>query len=67
MYDLERFSPQPFISKLLGMGDMATLMDQVKTMNLDKNKDMVKHLEQGIFTIRDMRDQLNNIMKMGPL
>lgn len=67
MYDLERFAPQPFISKLLGMGDMATLMDQVKTMNLDKNKDMVKHLEQGIFTIRDMRDQLNNIMKMGPL
>jgi signal recognition particle subunit SRP54 len=67
MYDLERFSPQPFISKLLGMGDMATLMDQVKTMNLDKNNDMVKHLEQGIFTIRDMRDQLNNIMKMGPL
>ena len=67
MFDLERFSPQPFISKLLGMGDMATLMDQVKTMNLDKNKDMVKHLEQGIFTIRDMRDQLNNIMKMGPL
>ena len=67
MYDLERFAPQPFISKLLGMGDMATLMDQVKTMNLNKNKDMVKHLEQGIFTIRDMRDQLNNIMKMGPL
>ena len=67
MYDLERFSPRPFISKLLGMGDMATLMDQVKTMNFDKNKEMVKHLEQGIFTIRDMRDQLNSIMKLGPL
>jgi signal recognition particle subunit SRP54 len=49
------------------MGDMGTLMDQVKTMNLGKNKEMVKHLEQGIFTIRDMRDQLNNLMKMGPL
>ena len=67
LYDLERFAPHPFISKLLGMGNMGTLMDQVKTMNLGKNKEMVKHLEQGIFTIRDMRDQLNNLMKMGPL
>lgn len=67
MYDLERFTPQPFISKLLGMGDFGTFMDQVKTMNLGKNKEMAKHLEQGIFTIRDMRDQLGNLMKMGPL
>jgi signal recognition particle subunit SRP54 len=67
LYDLERFAPQPFISKLLGMGDMGGLLDQVKTMNLGKNKEMVKHLEQGIFTIRDMRDQLSNLMKMGPL
>jgi signal recognition particle GTPase len=49
------------------MGDFATFMDQVKTMNLGKNKEMAKHLEQGIFTIRDMRDQLGNLMKMGPL
>ena len=49
------------------MGDIGILLDQAKTMNLGKNKEMVKHLEQGIFTIRDMRDQLNNLMKMGPL
>jgi len=67
MYDLERFAPQPFVQKLLGMGDIGSLLEQVKTMNLDKNKEMVKHLEQGIFTVRDMRDQLQNIMKMGPL
>jgi signal recognition particle subunit SRP54 len=67
MYDLERFAPQSFVQKLLGMGDLRSLMEQVKTMNLDKNKEMVKHLEQGIFTVRDMRDQLQNIMKMGPL
>jgi signal recognition particle subunit SRP54 len=67
LYDLERFAPQPFISKLLGMGDLSTLIDQVKTMNMGKNPEMVKHLEQGIFTIRDMRDQLGNLMKMGPI
>jgi signal recognition particle subunit SRP54 len=67
MYDLERFAPQPFISKLLGMGDLPSLIEQMKTLNIDKNKEIAKHLEQGIFTIRDMRDQLNNLMKMGPL
>ena len=49
------------------MGDLSTLIDQVKTMNMGKNPEMVKHLEQGIFTIRDMRDQLGNLMKMGPI
>jgi signal recognition particle subunit SRP54 len=49
------------------MGDMSGLMDQVRGLNFGKNKEMVKHLEQGIFTIRDMRDQLGNLMKMGPL
>jgi signal recognition particle subunit SRP54 len=67
LYDLERFAPQPFVQKLLGMGDIGSLLEQVKSLNLDKNKEMVKHLEQGIFTVRDMRDQLQNIMKMGPL
>jgi len=67
MYDLERFMPQPFIQKLLGMGDMMTFLDKVRTVNVDKNKEMVKHLEQGIFTLRDMRDQLGNLMKMGPI
>ena len=66
MLDLERFSPQPFVSKLLGMGDMAGLVEHVQALKLDQ-KDTMKHLSEGIFTIRDLRDQLQNIMKMGPL
>ena len=67
IYDLEKFSPNNFISKLLGMGDMQGLMETVQTLDLNKNKEMQKHLQQGIFTVRDLRDQLGNIMKMGPL
>ena len=67
MYDLEKFSPQSFISKLLGMGDIAGLIEHVKTMGVDQNKETMKHIEEGIFTVRDMRDQLGNLMKMGPL
>ncbi len=66
MLDLERFAPQPFISKLLGMGDMQGLVEHVQALKLDQ-KDTMKHLAEGVFTVRDLRDQLQNIMKMGPL
>jgi signal recognition particle subunit SRP54 len=66
MLDLERFAPQPFISKLLGMGDLGGLVEHVQALKLDQ-KDTMKHITEGIFTVRDLRDQLSNIMKMGPL
>jgi signal recognition particle protein SRP54 len=66
MLDLERFVPRNFISKLLGMGDMAGLVEHVQSLKLDQ-KETIKHISEGIFTIRDLRDQLQNIMKMGPL
>ncbi|OAA55521.1 signal recognition particle protein srp54 [Niveomyces insectorum RCEF 264] len=66
MLDLERFTPQQFVQKLLGMGDMAGLVEHVQSLKLDQ-KDTIKHITEGIFTVRDLRDQLQNIMKMGPL
>ncbi|KAI9802374.1 MAG: Signal recognition particle [Piccolia ochrophora] len=66
MLDLERFAPQPFVSKLLGMGDMQGLVEHVQSLKLDQ-KDTMKHIAEGVFTVRDLRDQLSNIMKMGPL
>ncbi len=66
MFDLERFQPRPFISKLLGMGDMQGLLEHVQALQLDQ-KDTMKHLAEGVFTVRDLRDQLANTLKMGPL
>ena len=66
MQDMERFAPQPFVSKLLGMGDMQGLVDMVQSLKLDQ-KDTMKHIAEGVFTVRDLRDQIGNIMKMGPL
>lgn len=66
MLDLERFVPKQFVSKLLGMGDVAGLVEHVQSLKLDQ-KDTIKHITEGVFTIRDLRDQLQNIMKMGPL
>lgn len=66
MLDLERFVPKTFVSRLLGMGDMAGLVEHVQSLQLDQ-KDTMKNIQEGIFTVRDMRDQIQNIMKMGPL
>jgi signal recognition particle subunit SRP54 len=66
IHDLEAFSPKQFVSKLLGIGDIQGLMEHVSTLKLDQ-KETIKHFQQGIFTLRDLRDQFNNIMKMGPL
>jgi len=66
MLDLERFAPQQFVSKLLGMGDMQGLVEHVQSLKLDQ-KDTMKHIAEGIFTLRDFRDQISNVMKMGPL
>lgn len=66
VHDFETFSPKQFISKLLGIGDIQGLMEHVQTLKLDQ-KETMKHIQQGIFTLRDLRDQMSNIMKMGPL
>jgi signal recognition particle subunit SRP54 len=68
--DLERFAPQPFVSKLLGQGDMQGLMEHMQDIaraNPDRQKDLAKNLQAGKFTIRDWREQLSNIMGMGSL
>ncbi|TXT12906.1 hypothetical protein VHUM_01307 [Vanrija humicola] len=68
--DLEKFAPQPFVSKLLGMGDIQGLMEHMQDMamaNPDRQKDLAKKLEQGKFSIRDWREQLSSIMSMGSL
>jgi len=69
MMDLERFEPKAFISKLLGYGDMTGLIDHIQSITRDSAamKETQKHLAEGIFTIRDMKEQITNIMKMGPL
>jgi signal recognition particle subunit SRP54 len=64
---LDRFSPQPFISKLLGLGDMQGLMEHMQdlaTQNPDKQKEMAKKLEEGKLSIRDWREQIQNVMNM---
>ncbi|CAN6601371.1 signal recognition particle subunit Srp54p [Trichomonascus vanleenenianus] len=66
IHDIETFSPRSFVSKLLGIGDIQGLVEHVQTLKLDQ-KDTIKHIQEGKFTLKDLRDQMQNIMKMGPL
>ncbi|KAJ5109353.1 hypothetical protein N7456_006028 [Penicillium angulare] len=67
MMDLERFEPRSFINKLLGLGDMAGLLDHVQAITSDSSKETYKHIAEGIYTVRDFRENITSIMKMGPL
>ena len=64
--DLEPFKTKPFISKLLGMGDIEGLIDKVNELNLDDNEELLEKIKHGQFTLRDMYEQFQNVMKMGP-
>jgi signal recognition particle subunit SRP54 len=45
--DLEPFQTKPFISKLLGMGDIQGLVDKVSELGLDDNEELMKKLQHG--------------------
>ena len=63
--DFEKFETEPFIMKLLGMGNMKGLINQFEDSNpKDLDMDKFKH---GKFTLRDMYEQFLSIKKMGPI
>ncbi|XP_050424687.1 signal recognition particle 54 kDa protein [Adelges cooleyi] len=64
--DFEPFKTKPFVSKLLGMGDIEGLIDKVNELKLEDNEELIEKIKHGQFTIRDMYEQFQNIMKMGP-
>lgn len=64
--DFEMFRVKQFLQKLLGMGDIEGLVEKVSEMGLEDNEELIKRLKQGQFTLRDMYEQFQNIMKMGP-
>ncbi|GAA0477058.1 signal recognition particle protein Srp54 [Halococcus dombrowskii] len=68
--DVERFEPNGFISRLLGMGDLKQLAERVErameTGDEDEDWDP-EDIMSGQFTLKDMRHQMNAMNKMGPL
>lgn len=66
--DFEPFDASSFVRRLLGMGDVGTLLEEIKeTGMLDENSQMVQRISEGQFTLRDMYEQFSSVMKLGPL
>ena len=64
--DLERFDPDGFISRLLGMGDLKALLEKAQEA-INKDDVDLNAMMKGKFTLRDMYKQLEALNKMGPL
>jgi signal recognition particle subunit SRP54 len=65
---LEPFHPDRIASRILGMGDVLTLIERAQeTVNEDQAKALEKKLRQGEFDLEDFLNQLSQVKKMGPL
>src|ERR1700747_191576 len=68
-YDaLEGFYPERIVSRILGMGDIMSLIERAE-LAVDKKAaiELERKLRHEGFTLEDFRDQLRQIRKMGPL
>ena len=66
--DLETFDPEAFLSRLLGMGDLKSLMEKIHSViDKDKIEETQKHLQEGKFTLKDMQAQLESMQNIGSM
>jgi len=66
--DLERFDPNRFISRLLGMGDIKSLLEAAsEVVDEEKAEEVTRKMMSGKFTLKDMYEQMEMLQGMGPL
>ncbi|CCD22971.1 RNA-binding signal recognition particle subunit SRP54 NDAI_0A08170 [Naumovozyma dairenensis CBS 421] len=68
IHDFEKFSPKSFVSKLLGIGDIESLFEQLQTVsNKEDTQATMENIQKGKFTLLDFKKQMQTMMKMGPI
>jgi len=65
--DIEPFIPSRFVGRLLGMGDLQSLVDKVREAEVKVPEKKVRAFLSGKFTLMDMYEQFESMKKMGPL
>jgi signal recognition particle subunit SRP54 len=68
-YDaLEGFYPERIVSRVLGMGDILSLIERAEqAVDRKAAEELERKLRKSEFTLEDFRDQLRQVRKMGPL
>ena len=65
---LEAFYPDRFASRILGMGDVLTLIERAKEQLTDEDVDsLTERMKKGALTLDDFLQQYQRIKRMGPL
>ncbi|MGM0507777.1 MAG: signal recognition particle protein [Fusobacteriota bacterium] len=66
--DVELFHPDRLVSRILGMGDVVSLVEKAQeTIDEDEAKEIEEKIRKETFDLEDFLKQLNQIKKMGPL
>jgi signal recognition particle subunit SRP54 len=66
--DFEPFHPDRMASRILGLGDVLTLIEKVEaTVDAAAAEKLARKTAAGEFTLEDLRDQLRSMKQMGPL
>lgn len=65
---LEAFHPERMASRILGMGDMLSLIEKAQSnIDADKAKEMERKMRNAEFTFDDFLEQMDQVKKLGPL
>jgi len=64
--DIEPFVPSRFVGRLLGMGDLETLLEKVKEAEVKVPEKKAKAILSGKFTLTDMYEQFSGMRSLGP-
>ena len=65
--DLEQFVPSNYVGRILGIGDVASLVEKVREAEIKIPEKKARAMLEGRFNLKDMYDQLEAVRKMGPL
>ncbi|UCF58569.1 MAG: signal recognition particle protein Srp19, partial [Candidatus Bathyarchaeota archaeon] len=65
--DIESFVPSRFVGRLLGMGDLQTLVEKVREAEVKVPEKKMRAILSGRFTLTDMYEQFESVKSMGPL
>ncbi len=68
LQDLEPFHPDRVVSRVLGMGDVLSLIEKAEeAVSIEDAQHLEEKIRRNDFTLEDFRDQLRTIKKMGPI
>jgi signal recognition particle subunit SRP54 len=65
--DMEPFVPSRFVGRLLGMGDLQSLIEKVREAEVEVPEKKLRAFLTGRFTLTDMYEQVKSMKSLGPL